>query len=261
MCGVGGVGPVVILTSPRPLSEPALEWNVTLAPSRLLPLRSGRGHCRAAVAGGSLGAVTISLQLGAAGVEDLFEIHPPKGITVASCDVTEVAPAEEEGIDVQMTSCGDPGALRLSWETETSRLTFSGLQGADISFHVAIYQMEEKPVILWSEPWSITQKRADQVIAAAVAWQWPIRPSLRAAFSLGTGAAGDTQLALEITPRVVGANFTWLRLVAAWPPGFNFEGAHVQGATGATVLEAPGNEKQVTYTLWKQQITFQLLIR
>ncbi|CAK9019154.1 Exportin-1, partial [Durusdinium trenchii] len=351
---------------------PALEWNVTLAPSRLLPLRSGRGHCRAAVAGGSLGAVTISLQLGAAGVEDLFEIHPPKGITVASCDVTEVAPAEEEGIDVQMTSCGDPGALRLSWETETSvalsteppsisngpenvsdtttrapptqpetvvganesgesrnesttteapesqvnfsnesvnesatlrrmsscgaqsdlsqcfqchcgeecRLTFSGLQGADISFHVAIYQMEEKPVILWSEPWSITQKRADQVIAAAVAWQWPIRPSLRAAFSLGTGAAGDTQLALEITPRVVGANFTWLRLaawsgefgasqvsklhqrqVAAWPPGFNFEGAHVQGATGATVLEAPGNEKQVTYTLWKQQITFQLLIR
>ncbi|CAK9031493.1 unnamed protein product [Durusdinium trenchii] len=311
---------------------PALEWNVTLAPSRLLPLRSGRGHCRAAVAGGSLGAVTISLQLGAAGVEDLFEIHPPKGITVASCDVTEVAPAEEEGIDVQMTSCGDPGALRLSWETETSvalsteppsisngpenvsdtttrapptqpetvvganesgesrnesttteapesqvnfsnesvnesatlrrmsscgaqsdlsqcfqchcgeecRLTFSGLQGADISFHVAIYQMEEKPVILWSEPWSITQKRADQVIAAAVAWQWPIRPSLRAAFSLGTGAAGDTQLALEITPRVVGANFTWLRLVAAWPPGFNFEGAHVQGATGATVLEASG---------------------
>lgn len=43
-----------------------------------------------------------------------------QGITVASCDVTEVAPAEEEGIDVQMTSCGDPGALRLSWETETS---------------------------------------------------------------------------------------------------------------------------------------------
>ena len=54
--------------------------------------------------------------------------------------------------------------------------------------------------------------------AAAVAWQWPIRPSLRAAFSLGTGAAGDTQLALEITPRVVGANFTWLRL-AAWRGG------------------------------------------
>ena len=35
----------------------------------------------------------------------------------------------------------------------------------DSGFHVAIYQMEEKPVILWSEPWSITQKRADQVIA------------------------------------------------------------------------------------------------
>lgn len=54
---------LVIFTSALPdppcAGRPALEWNVTLAPSRLLPLRSGRGHCRAAVAGGGVEEVGL----------------------------------------------------------------------------------------------------------------------------------------------------------------------------------------------------------